>query len=665
MKRVSYASLLTLILILFSSIKSNAQTNVIGNPNKIVNIEVAQYNSVTIGSQQWMTEYLDVVTFNNGDTIQQAKNINELKNAFINKIPSWSFSNFDSTSRTKIYNFHAINDERQITPKGWKIPTENELEILKEYLNVSNSLSTTTRSKPYLSLISSNENGTNETGFNLKTATIMADFTDGSVDSEGKFEITPMVSFWVFFEILTDEKLLELEQFYEKNKDRIPQKPKLYKQIFKFVRFSKLGEDVHIFPLKIPLKYYEFISAPVRCIKTLYDIQLANGDVKKNGKWGMINAKTGQTVIPIKYDMFTSNLRYDEAFRTEVRYVKVNNKYGIVNKDGLELVTPTYDSISRLQWRNKTEIYLTKNGIEKIYNSPNDINENDFVKSRQEASKVLKNNKSIQNSNQNNFIRIGNIEVFSKDLEISNYYLARQRISNLGEGWRLPTEDELHLMYNNQDKIGGLTTTRAYSDDSQVISYLGGSTENTFCELYTENILAAKGNTYRRNWNSYSMAKFYFFLRPVRDIPVSENKNFTNNKKKTTNNNDDALSTILSLYQKQVLSDARSINKSSGNLDLGNAGLSKNASKSSSTSSNSGVCPQCQPYNSKGHRIQDFNVSTRLYSNERYIQKPGYIICKSCTGTGLMSQRGPNTCNQCNGERFRKCSYCNGTGKKN
>ena len=90
MKRVSYASLLTLILILFSSIKSNAQTNVIGNPNKIVNIEVAQYNSVTIGSQQWMTEYLDVVTFNNGDTIQQAKNINELKNAFINKIPSWS-----------------------------------------------------------------------------------------------------------------------------------------------------------------------------------------------------------------------------------------------------------------------------------------------------------------------------------------------------------------------------------------------------------------------------------------------------------------------------------------------------------------------------------------------------------------------------------------------
>jgi hypothetical protein len=59
---------------------------------------------------------------------------------------------------------------------------------------------------------------------------------------------------------------------------------------------------------------------------------------------------------------------------------------------------------------------------------------------------------------------------------------------------------------------------------------------------------------------------------------VDGNKNITTSKKKTTNNNDDMLSTILSLYQKQVLSDARSINKSSGNLDLGNAGLSKNAS---------------------------------------------------------------------------------------
>jgi DnaJ-class molecular chaperone len=143
---------------------------------------------------------------------------------------------------------------------------------------------------------------------------------------------------------------------------------------------------------------------------------------------------------------------------------------------------------------------------------------------------------------------------------------------------------------------------------------------------------------------------------------VDGNKNITTTKKKTTNSNDDMLSTILSLYQKQVLSDARSINKSSGNLDFGGK---KPSNTQSQSNSNLGVCPRCQPYNSKGHRITDFNVSTRLYGNERYIQKPGYIICRSCTGTGLMSQRGPNTCNQCNGERFLKCSYCNGTGKKN
>jgi hypothetical protein len=85
----------------------------------------------------------------------------------------------------------------------------------------------------------------------------------------------------------------------------------------------------------------------------------------------------------------------------------------------------------------------------------------------------------------------------------------------------------------------------------------------------------------------------------------------------------------------------------------------------SKSNSGSGICSHCQPRNREGHRIIDFNVSTRLYSNERYVQKSGYIVCTSCYGTGLMSQQGPQICNQCNGERFLKCSYCKGTGRKN
>jgi len=140
--------------------------------------------------------------------------------------------------------------------------------------------------------------------------------------------------------------------------------------------------------------------------------------------------------------------------------------------------------------------------------------------------------------------------------------------------------------------------------------------------------------------------------------------NTTKNKTNTNINDDDLINAIVAEYQKQALSTSVNSKRSSGNLDI-DIGRNKSSNTQSQSNYGSSVCPRCEPYNSKGHRIQDFNVSTRLYSNERYIKKPGYIICKSCYGTGLMSQTGPKICNQCNGERFLKCSYCNGTGKKN
>ena len=53
-------------------------------------------------------------------------------------------------------------------------------------------------------------------------------------------------------------------------------------------------------------------------------------------------------------------------------------------------------------------------------------------------------------------IRIGRLEVaefdFTKYMKWPN---ARRACKALGSGWRLPTEDELNLMYKNKDKIGG------------------------------------------------------------------------------------------------------------------------------------------------------------------------------------------------------------------
>jgi hypothetical protein len=53
-------------------------------------------------------------------------------------------------------------------------------------------------------------------------------------------------------------------------------------------------------------------------------------------------------------------------------------------------------------------------------------------------------------------IKIDNLEVMTEDLGRMNWYDAKKTCENLGDGWRLPRdEDELKILYQNKDKIGG------------------------------------------------------------------------------------------------------------------------------------------------------------------------------------------------------------------
>jgi hypothetical protein len=52
-------------------------------------------------------------------------------------------------------------------------------------------------------------------------------------------------------------------------------------------------------------------------------------------------------------------------------------------------------------------------------------------------------------------IRIGNLEIAQYDFpETMNWGDGKKACEALGNGWRLPTKDELNLMFENKDKIG-------------------------------------------------------------------------------------------------------------------------------------------------------------------------------------------------------------------
>lgn len=54
-------------------------------------------------------------------------------------------------------------------------------------------------------------------------------------------------------------------------------------------------------------------------------------------------------------------------------------------------------------------------------------------------------------------IKIGNLEVMTEDLGEMNWEEAVKACDDLGDGWRLPTKDELNLLYLNQEKIGPIS----------------------------------------------------------------------------------------------------------------------------------------------------------------------------------------------------------------
>lgn len=82
-------------------------------------------------------------------------------------------------------------------------------------------------------------------------------------------------------------------------------------------------------------------------------------------------------------------------------------------------------------------------------------------------------------------IKIDNLEIAQHDFsDEMNWDDAKAACADLGDGWRLPTEDELNILYINKHKIGGFSDGAYWSSTNilfnKVIQYFdSGETDNT------------------------------------------------------------------------------------------------------------------------------------------------------------------------------------------
>jgi uncharacterized protein (TIGR02145 family) len=121
--------------------------------------------TVTIGTQTWMTENLNVSTFRNGDEIPEVRTDEEWRKAGENQQPAWCYYNNDPKKGAeygKLYNWYAVSDSRGIAPVGYHIPSDAEWTILSDYLGGEVAAGTKMKS---ISGWENEGNGTNSSGF--------------------------------------------------------------------------------------------------------------------------------------------------------------------------------------------------------------------------------------------------------------------------------------------------------------------------------------------------------------------------------------------------------------------------------------------------------------------------------------------------------------------
>ena len=121
--------------------------------------------TITIGKQVWSTKNLDVSTFRNGDSIPEAKSIEEWNAYTQAEEPAWCYYENDVSNGIKygkLYNFYAVADKRGLSPKGFHIPTDKEWKKLADFLGGEDIAGAKMKSKEGWD---ENGNGTNSSGF--------------------------------------------------------------------------------------------------------------------------------------------------------------------------------------------------------------------------------------------------------------------------------------------------------------------------------------------------------------------------------------------------------------------------------------------------------------------------------------------------------------------
>ena len=95
------------------------------------------YQVVKIGSQCWMMENLKVTHYRNGDPIPNVTDDSEWEALSTGAYCEYDNDPANVATYGRLYNWYAVDDNRNIAPEGWHVPTDEEWKQLEMYLGMS------------------------------------------------------------------------------------------------------------------------------------------------------------------------------------------------------------------------------------------------------------------------------------------------------------------------------------------------------------------------------------------------------------------------------------------------------------------------------------------------------------------------------------------------
>lgn len=149
---------LLFIITAFLSLNNKAQT--------VTDIDGNIYNTVIVGTQEWMAANLNTTRYDNGINIPGS-----LNNSTWQYLTTGARSYYNNDSLISgsvygmLYNWYAVSGSNNLCPSGWRVPTNNDWTVLINYVGGLNVAGGILKEKGTAHWIFPNTDGTNEYNF--------------------------------------------------------------------------------------------------------------------------------------------------------------------------------------------------------------------------------------------------------------------------------------------------------------------------------------------------------------------------------------------------------------------------------------------------------------------------------------------------------------------